>query len=115
MEVDAFELEADAVMPIALFIVEAVTHAMLDATDCEGGEIVVTLQMLNGVLELHVAERGLGAPDLMEPDTSMSLGARLMTSFARQLQGRLVTMRDESGGYRIGIVFPGAPVQKVAA
>ncbi len=113
--VDAFELEADAVMPIALFIVEAVTHAMLEATDCQGGEIAVTLQMHNDVLELHVAERGLGAPELIEPGAKMSLGARLMTSFARQLQGRLVTTRDETGGYRIGIVFPGSLVQKIVA
>lgn len=113
--VDAFELEADAVMPIALFVVEAVTHAMSKATESEGGEIVVTLKMDEEVLELHIVEHGLCAPDLVEPGAKMSLGARLMSSFARQLQGRLVTSRDQDGGYRMGIVFPASFVQKIAA
>lgn len=109
------ELEADAAMPIALFIVEAVTNAMIHAMDKEGGKITVYLRAEGDCLRLCVLEDGLEAPDMLGQDSPIGLGGRLLTSFARQLQGRLVTDRPCDGCSCVGVVFPRGARHRAAA
>ncbi|MCI4646405.1 MAG: sensor histidine kinase [Hyphomonadaceae bacterium] len=109
------ELEADAAIPIALFVVEAVTHAMLNARDTSNGRIGVLLEQDGSYLKLIVSEEGLGAPDLLDMGKPTGLGGRLMMSFARQLHGRLITERTSELGFGMGIVFPYAHEQRKVA
>lgn len=81
---DAATRPADDAIPIALFLVEAVTNAAKYAYGPDGGTITVALTVTPDHVTILVEDSGRGyVPDAAP--TGDGLGSRLMKSFARQL------------------------------
>jgi len=104
---DEMERPADDAIPIALFLVEAVTNATKYAFRREeGGEISISLTAgEDDSVRLKVADNGLG----FDPSSNApkGLGSKLMTAFARQLKGRLDIQSKPGGGTAITLYMPG--------
>ena len=104
---DDIERPADDAIPIALFLVEAVTNATKYAFNgTKGGQVVISLDSDNtGGACLRVSDNGVGF------DTSASggpkgLGSKLMTAFARQLGAKLEIVSAPGQGSTISLYMP---------
>ena len=80
--------DADDAIPMALFIVEAVTNAMKYAFEEDGGEVAVRLTAEDGKVTLEISDTGLGYDTT---DDTSGLGSKLMVAFARQLSAEFTT------------------------
>lgn len=95
-------LSADHAIPVALFIVEAISNAAEHGVQ-RGGTIHVDIQCPEaGMLQIDVADDGRGVGD---PDSMRGIGTRLMKGFARQLAGTLV-FHDNSPGLTARLTLP---------
>lgn len=102
--VNCIPLEADTAIPVALFIVEAVTNAIKHGLSI-GGEICVGIQQTGQTIRVSVSDDGPGFdPGGAEPGT----GTRLIQGFARQLSGSIAheTFPD---GHAITLTFEHRP------
>lgn len=99
------ERASDDAIPVALFLVEAVTNAVKFAFD-RHGKIAVTLAPEGDDLLLMVEDDGRGfAPS----DTAnRGLGGRLMEAFARQISARLEVESEPDKGSRVKLHIPPA-------
>ena len=86
---DTIELDADAVIPVALIIAEAVANALEHGfADRDRGHIALHLKRNGSGVEISVTDDGKGLPEGFDPAKSNSLGLRIARTFARQLGGR---------------------------
>lgn len=85
---DDIQRDADDAIPMALFIVEAVTNAMKYAFEEDGGEVAVNLSANAGKVILEIRDTGLGYE---LKDGNSGLGSKLMVAFARQLSAEFTT------------------------
>lgn len=108
LTVDILEtgLEADAAIPIALFIVEAVTNSVKYAFNANGGDIKVLLTTESESLFLMISDNGLGDDTSSEDAIGTGLGSRFMLAFARQLRGEMKVRNRRGEGYRVELRFP---------
>ena len=108
---------SDDAIPIALFIVEAVTNSMKYAFDLDGGKITITLKRGDGEIILHICDDGLGPSESsqgtgaetrveIQKKNGGGLGSKLMTAFARQLKAEYSARRVEGVGYCIDMHIP---------
>ena len=102
------ERDADDAIPMALFLLEAVTNAVKYAfPDERSGVITVSLSVHGDTLHLAVTDNGHGA-GAPTSTGGTGLGSRLMQAFARQLQATLKTDAPVTGGYRVRLTIPHA-------
>lgn len=95
-------LSADHAIPVALFIVEAISNAAEHGVE-RGGTIHIDIQCPEtGILQIDVADDGRGVGD---PDAMRGIGTRLMKGFARQLAGTLV-FQDNAPGLTARLTLP---------
>lgn len=85
---DDIQRDADDAIPMALFIVEAVTNAMKYAFEEDGGEVAVNLTADSETVTLEIRDTGLGYE---VKDGRSGLGSKLMVAFARQLSAEFTT------------------------
>ena len=104
---DDIERPADDAIPIALFLVEAVTNATKYAFAArEGGQISISLKKAeDGGVSLWVADDGIGY-DATHAEAPKGLGSRLMASFARQLGAQLEVSSVPGEGSAICLHMP---------
>jgi PAS domain S-box-containing protein len=94
-------------IPCGLIVNELLTNSLKHAfSDKESGEVQVTLHGENGQCTLTVADNGVGLPPGLNIDNTPSLGLRLVSVLANQLQGELRVHRE--CGTKFVIVFPGS-------
>ncbi len=97
---------ADDAIPIALFLVEAVTNSAKYAFPEDGGTIRISLAEEGQDLVLTVSDDGIGF------DTGSSqrvgLGSRLMGAFTRQLHGELSVESAPGKGTSVRLCIPPA-------
>ena len=97
--------KADEAIPIALFLVEAVTNAVKFAFNDKGGSISVSLSSIEDEIVLLVEDNGQGyAPG---DNALKGLGSRLMEAFARQISARLEIDSALGQGCRTRLYIPG--------
>lgn len=109
IESDIVEIDrpADDAIPLALFILEAVTNAMKYAFDDEGGVITVRLFGEGDEIVLTVSDNGFGAEVDADADSnSTGLGARLMSAFAKQLRAKLEQNSNPGEGFEVKLRMP---------
>jgi two-component sensor histidine kinase len=76
-------------------IANAIKHAFADGV---GGQIKVTLSNLpEGKCSLCVEDSGVGIPEALDPNTTKSLGLRLVRSLTRQMRGSFELVKVERG------------------
>ena len=96
--------KADEAIPIALFLVEAVTNAVKFAFDQKGGRISVSLSEDAGEVVLLIEDDGKGCA--LDDNAVKGLGSRLMEAFARQISARLEVDSAPGEGCRIRLRIP---------
>ena len=100
LEIAPLKLEADTAIPVALFIVEALTNSVKHGCKA-GGNIRVSLETANDQSVVSVQDDGVGSATPHVKGT----GAKLMQGFARQLSGTFSTESSEHG-YSTQLSFP---------
>ncbi len=112
-EIDEIDRPADDAIPIALFILEAVTNATKYAFDEDGGVITVRLYEDGDDIVLDVIDDGAGADFEEEADSSSTgLGSRLMSAFAKQLRGKIDITSKPGEGFHVELRMPSDPPKK---
>jgi len=100
--VEPCQLPADSAIPIALFIVEAISNAAEHGIT-HGGKIHVAItRPTAGQVQIDVGDDGCGVSD---PDAMRGVGSKLMKGFARQLSGTLI-YKDNSPGLLARLTLP---------
>ncbi|WP_022681213.1 sensor histidine kinase [Sphingobium bisphenolivorans] len=90
-------LEPDVAVPLALIVTEAVSNAIEHGLAHRGGTILIRLDASDEGLALKVMDDGKG----IDPDFDMqqgSLGLRIATALASQLNGRFTLQPASRGG-----------------
>ena len=102
------ERPADDAIPMALFIVEAVTNAMKYAFGPAGGEIRISLGVDVDGTTLIISDNGRGFDPSASSETQNGggLGSKLMTAFSRQLSAELTVDASIDGGCRLTLFMP---------
>ena len=107
-EYDDVMRPADDAIPMALFIVEAITNAMKYAFGPEGGVITVSLAVDDDGTTLRISDNGRGydpsAPS--DQESGRGLGSKLMNAFSRQLAASLNVDAHPDGGCRLTLHMP---------
>lgn len=100
--VEACHLSADNAIPIALFIVEAISNAAQHGVE-RGGSIRVEIEQPEpGRLRIEVRDDGRGVGDAA---SMRGIGTKLMKGFARQLSGTL-DFADNNPGLTARLSLP---------
>lgn len=102
------ERPADDAIPMALFIVEAVTNAMKYAFGPAGGQIRISLGVDVDGTTLIISDNGRGFDPSASSETQNGggLGSKLMTAFSRQLSAELTVDASIDGGCRLTLFMP---------
>jgi two-component sensor histidine kinase len=104
VQVAAAPQPASIAVPLALFVVEAVTNALKHAfpEDREGAiDIRVTEEA--GSMRVTISDDGVGIDPKRPPERT---GVSLMNAFARQLRGQSCIGSGPNGGARVELTFP---------
>lgn len=96
---------ADDAIPLALFVVEAITNATKYAFGPDGGTIDLTLKPSETGTQLIIQDDGRGNVPPEQQDKS-GLGRQLKAAFARQLGGSYKVETAEGKGYKIILDVP---------
>ncbi|MFP4549882.1 MAG: histidine kinase dimerization/phosphoacceptor domain -containing protein [Spirochaetales bacterium] len=106
-DIEEIELPAEIAVPIGLIINETATNAIKHGFG-NRAEITYSVSLIvdssAGELKLVLENSGEPIPDGIAPDTTESLGLRLIAALADQLQGSLVIERSPHP--RFSILFP---------
>jgi two-component sensor histidine kinase len=97
-------LGIDTAIPCGLIINELLSNAFNHAfPDRRKGKVCIFLHASkDGQYELHISDNGIGIPPHITPDTTESLGLRLVHILAKdQLRGTLELERTNGTAYRI--------------
>lgn len=106
-EIEDMPWKADDAIPLALFMVEAITNSTKYAFDESGGEICIKVFRENDQIKVFINDNGAGADLENDPKTSTGLGRQLKAAFVRQMGGEYSVSSDtQDGGYRITITIP---------
>jgi two-component sensor histidine kinase len=104
LDAEPITVDLDRGAPLALTVTEAISNAFKHAFDPgEGGRILVSAKQLDGRIEITVRDTGKGVSG--EPDSSSSLGMKLIRSFTQQLGGHFSL--EANGGTVFRLVVPG--------
>jgi two-component sensor histidine kinase len=97
-------LDLTQAVPFGLILNEAVTNAIKYAFDCEGGQIIIALQMVgqNDVI-LTITDTGKGLPADFDLKAATSLGMEMMKALSKQLDGTFKV--QSNGGVTLTIEF----------
>ncbi len=108
-EIEEVERGSDDAIPMALFVLEAVTNAVKYAFENRGGRILVSLESDDDNIRLIVRDDGVGLKKDQEVKPQSGLGSRLMTAFAKQLRGELSVASNNGSGVAVTLVMPKDP------
>lgn len=100
--VESCILNADNAIPVALFIVEAISNAAKHGAKRGGAIEVIITRPSDASLQIDVRDNGCGVGD---PTAMRGIGTRLMRGFARQLSGTLDYL-DNAPGLTARLTMP---------
>jgi two-component sensor histidine kinase len=108
-EVDSLHLNLDVALPCGLIVNEAVANSLEHAfPDGRLGEIrIVVKEDPPGTVTLLLADDGIGLRPGLDPETSRSLGLRLIHMLARQLGAELDI--QSGSGTEVRLKFAATP------
>lgn len=110
IDIDKVDLDIDTLIPLGLIVNELITNAIKHAFgDRPTGEISISLLNSGDQLKLIVKDNGIGLSSPELPNKPGSLGARLIKSFTKRLDGDLSVNVDN--GTEIKISFVNDPLR----
>jgi PAS domain S-box-containing protein len=92
LDLTSVQVEMDQALPCGLLVNELISNCLKHGFPCDhNGEVRVELQPMIGgpQLRLRVSDTGVGLPADIEAKLGNSLGLQLVSSLARQIDGRL--------------------------
>ena len=102
-EVEPIQLNLSQAIPVSLIINEAVTNSIKYAfTQKTGGQVIITMNEVNGVVSLTIADNGKGFIPTEEAE-SKSLGVQLIKGLSKEIRGKLSIQGDN--GTKVVIQF----------
>ncbi len=97
-------LSLDQAIPCGLIANELISNALKYAfLDDENGEIRLSIQEKNGMIEINIADNGIGLPEGFDFENSDSLGLQLVYTLVDQLDATIKV--DSSKGTKYFITF----------
>lgn len=107
---DHFSLPVDSAVPLALFIVEAVTNCFRHAFPAQApGKIEMTFALVGEKAILSIEDNGQGYD--VNRSLGRDMGTQLMQGFASQLNGNVTFISDPNMGSSTTLHFPVAAAQ----
>lgn len=104
---DPMLISADHAIPLGLLINELLTNAVKYAYPGGTGKIEINAREVDGHLQVEVSDQGIGLPDGFDIDQPRnSLGFKVITGLARQLQGNLTVASNGPTGARFLLNLP---------
>jgi len=101
LDIGDYKLSVDTVIPLGLIINETVTNALkYGIPDENKGTIKIHLNKKGAnTYEMYLGDNGIGFPEDVSPQTTNSLGLKLIHNLARQLRGSIVRDHQAKGTY----------------
>jgi two-component sensor histidine kinase len=98
-ELEPVTMGIDLAVPCALILNELISNALKHAfPNGAGGEIKLTLRNgADGECTLWVDDNGVGIPAAVDPNSSKSLGLKLVTLLTKQIRGSFELVKSEPG------------------
>jgi two-component sensor histidine kinase len=104
-------LNVDIAIPMGLIVNEIVSNCYKHAfPEGKTGSIEISLQKLNGELELSVRDDGVGFPENIDFKNTESLGLQLINSLVGQIQGDIKLLKKGGTQFIIRIPMVGSTV-----
>jgi len=101
-DIEDVDLTLDTAIPCGLIINELVSNALKHAfPDGRKGEIRVGLRFADDRFTLVVADNGIGLPADMDFRVTNTMGLQVVTTLARQLDGKIELDRHEGTAFKI--------------
>ncbi|WP_416876980.1 sensor histidine kinase [Litorimonas sp.] len=100
LKVDCDTMEPDNVIPVALFIVEALSNSVKHGLP-NGGDIQIMLICEDETISVSVVDNGQGT----DVNSLTGVGYKLMRGFARQLGGEFI-IQTRKKGHGVTLKFP---------
>jgi two-component sensor histidine kinase len=113
--VEDMMLLADQAIPMALFVLEAVTNSMKYAFCEDGGRIDVSITQEGDQIVLSIRDNGAGCEMGPGSPAGVGLGSRLMQAFAKQLGGKAAVATTPGQGYCTTLTVPIRPSAQAEA
>ncbi|WP_395011996.1 histidine kinase dimerization/phosphoacceptor domain -containing protein [Undibacterium sp.] len=111
LELQSVTVSMDQATPCGLMVNELISNSLKHAFSGRSeGEIRLTLQHVgvDGQVRLCVSDNGQGMPDDLETRCERSLGLRLVTDLAHQMQGKLETSYQPNTEFTV-VFVPDVP------
>jgi two-component sensor histidine kinase len=104
---EGIRIETDRAIPLALVVTELVTNCIKYAyPEGDRGPVWVRVAAISGdLLEVSVADEGVGLPDGFDPEATPSFGMRLIRAFAQRLDATL-EFRNRNPGAEVVLRLP---------
>ena len=105
-EVGEVNLNLDQAIPCGLIVNELLSNALKYAFGPEtGGEILIGLEEVKGVVRLRVEDNGGGLPEGFDYNTTETLGLQLVVTLIEQLDGTMTLDSGPGRGTKYLITF----------
>jgi two-component sensor histidine kinase len=106
VESEALDIDPDRAVPFGLLVNELVTNAIKHAFPDGKGRIVLGAKRLGDLIELTVADNGVGIRAKGGAKTPEKHGTDYMAMFLRQLGGTIAVSGSKGAGTIVGVQFP---------
>jgi len=105
---DDVKFDMDTAMPCGLLINEVVSNALKYAFPNEApGEITINIKSLpDHLIELSIADNGIGLPKDLDVENSETLGLQLISALSGQLDGTLDISRNGGTAFVVKFKYP---------
>ncbi|HLP12003.1 MAG TPA: PAS domain S-box protein [Flavobacteriales bacterium] len=105
LNVDKVDLNLDQAIPCGLIVNELLTNAVKYAFADSAKSSIISIKVTEkkGIVEIDVADNGVGLPKDFDVNKTNTLGLQLVSTLTEQLDGKLTVMND--GGARFMITF----------
>lgn len=105
--IDAFTLDVNQAIPLAMLMNELITNAYNHAfPDSQKGTIEVEMYLEGDLIHLIVADDGRGLPEDFNLGDETNLGSVMISILTRQLEGEMRHHSKSGEGTRFELVFP---------
>jgi two-component sensor histidine kinase len=103
MNVEKVDLNLDQAIPCGLIVNELLTNAVKYAFTDQDKNNVISIKVTEkkGIVEITVADNGLGLPKNFDVNKTNTLGLQLVSTLTEQLEGKLTVMNDNGAKFII--------------
>ena len=106
VKAEALEIDPDRAVPFGLLVNELATNAIKHAFPAGAGRVVLSVEQIDGQIELTVADDGVGIKDKDLARIPEKRGSDYVAIFVRQLGGTITSSGPEVAGTIVAVRLP---------